>query len=269
MQADLDSLLNLHIGPLADCHESWDCSYEPAMPEPGEALVVLADARTLPRWPSPLRDAVESGAWLSHEQRVRAARLEREQDRTQFIVRQTLLRHFCARLRGCPPGDIRFESSRSGKPQLSGRGPEFSISGRGPWCLLAFDPDTSIGADLELQRCQPNVRQIAGWIFGGAENELLNCAESDAERAFVYCAWTLEEAAAKREGDGIAQSLRPENRAERLEARRRSTLIQRIALPRDVEQLDEGLHLAVAVSHSREASKSLRLTRFAPSPTCN
>ena len=57
--------------------------------------------------------------------------------------RHTLLRHFCGYLRGTPPGRPALRLLRRRQAYaLPGHRPHFSISGRGPWCLLAFDPES-------------------------------------------------------------------------------------------------------------------------------
>ena len=133
---------------------------------------------------------------LDPEERERAARFLREQDRRRFTVARGVLRSLLARY--LPPGTIRFETGQWGKPRVSGL--RFNLSHSSGLALYGFALDREIGVDIERVRDVPEMLRIAERFFQPGEVESLRARPEPAE---FFRIWTRTEAWLKGTGRGI------------------------------------------------------------------
>lgn len=146
-------------------------------------------------------------AFLSAEEKDRAARFQFERHRNAFVVARGVLRRLLARYVGTSPADVIFEYGPNGKPSLPGCKVEFNISHTDGIVILAFAQDCALGIDIECIRPVDHMMQIAGRFFCPAEaKELAALPEEQRERAFFLC-WTRKEAYVKAIGNGLSMPL--------------------------------------------------------------
>jgi 4'-phosphopantetheinyl transferase len=141
---------------------------------------------------------------LDVAERERAARFLFAEHRHDFVVFHGLLRTILARYLGADPAALRFAVSATGKPALPGL--SFNLSHSADRGLLAVTAVEPVGADLELEREDLDVLDIAGHYFHGAELEAVRAAASQgaaaARRAF-FRHWAAKEAVLKGAGHGL------------------------------------------------------------------
>jgi len=148
-------------------------------------------------------------AWLDAAERARAARYRFADDYRRFIARRTWLRRLLGDLLGQPAHQLRFRRTAAGKPQLADRGCDlqFSLSSTGPLAFCAVTWRRAIGADIE--KVQPGLpwRDIAAHTAPASElARLQRLPANERCRAFLRC-WTLREALAKAQGDGLTPAV--------------------------------------------------------------
>lgn len=148
---------------------------------------------------------------LSLDERARAARVPRGENRRRFVVSRAVLRCLLSRYAEVAPEQLRFDYGPHGKPELASTGParglSFNMSHSGDVILYAVALGRSVGIDVEYQRHRSNFMRIAERFFSIEECEALHALpERDRPSAFYRC-WTRKEAYVKARGDGIAAGL--------------------------------------------------------------
>jgi len=145
---------------------------------------------------------------LSAEERSRADRFLRAEDRTRFILTRAALRSLLGEAIGSAPKDIAFETSAYGKPHLAhGRGPHFNVSHSGSFALIGIS-ERPIGVDIELMRDTFDELALARSFFCEDEHRFLAGLESPAQLQSFYKIWTCKEAVLKAFGVGISTYLK-------------------------------------------------------------
>jgi 4'-phosphopantetheinyl transferase len=150
--------------------------------------------------PSPCAEGL-----LSADERRRADRLLRQEDRWRFVQARAALRTILARYCGAGPDAIVLREGRNGKPELERR-PScrdicFNLSHSGELALLAFAVGTPVGVDVEAVRPIPEEQELAQRFLTASERLALG-AVRDRESAFLRI-WTLKEALLKATGEGL------------------------------------------------------------------
>ncbi|WOJ88808.1 4'-phosphopantetheinyl transferase superfamily protein [Methylocapsa polymorpha] len=155
----------------------------------------------------PIGRALEHANDLSAEERSRADRFFRAEDRTRFVLTRAALRSLLGEATGCPPKDIAFETGAYGKPHLAhGRGPHFNVSHSGSFALIGIS-DRPIGVDIELMRDTFDELALARAFFCEDEHHFLAGLERPAQLQSFYKIWTCKEAVLKAFGVGISNYL--------------------------------------------------------------
>lgn len=146
---------------------------------------------------------------LREDERARADRFYRSEDRARFICTRGTLRTLLGRYLGEEPGGLRFEYNRHGKPYLAegqGAGPAlcFNVSHSEGYALLAFTRGRELGVDLE--RIQPGFahEELAGRFFSAREVSSLGGLPRDLRAAAFFTCWTRKEAYIKARGQGLS-----------------------------------------------------------------
>ncbi len=148
---------------------------------------------------------------LSLDERARAARVSRGENRRRFVVSRAVLRCLLSQYAEVAPEQLRFGYGPHGKPGLEStglaQGLGFNVSHSGDVILYAVARGRSIGIDVEYERPRSNFMRIAERFFSIEECEALHAfPERDRPSAFYRC-WTRKEAYVKARGDGIAAGL--------------------------------------------------------------
>ena len=148
-------------------------------------------------------------AWLSEDERARAARFHFEQHRRNFVLGRAVLRALLASILGTPPAAIRFCYGPKGKPALEDARTllRFNVSNSVNLAAYAFTQGCDLGIDVEALRPVPEMERIAARFFAPAEvSELMSLPQPDRPQAFFNC-WTRKEAYIKAVGDGLSVPL--------------------------------------------------------------
>lgn len=147
-------------------------------------------------------------AWLSEEERARAARFIRQEDQTRYILAHGGLRSVLARYAGLDPAALRFQAGSTGKPALldqEGRphSLRFNLSHSHGRMLIAVAHEQDIGVDLERVRDNVEAVKLAKRFYAPSEyQEILGHSGFDQVQQF-YRYWVAKEAVLKGQGVGI------------------------------------------------------------------
>jgi 4'-phosphopantetheinyl transferase len=155
---------------------------------------------------------VSAGTWaalsatLSHDERIRSARMRSPQLQRRFIVAHAALRELLGCYLGAHPSQLRFVHNEFGKPALSGQFGgriTFNLSHSADLALIGIAAEAEIGVDLEHIRDEPEFSEIAEWFFAASEVEELNRLPSELRTRAFLSFWTRKEAYAKARGEGL------------------------------------------------------------------
>lgn len=149
-------------------------------------------------------------ALLDAEERVRAARFLRPEDRDRFIASHAALRLTLAGVLGAAPSSLAFQADASGKPTLAHpwRGRlDFNLSHSGGFALIALSPAARIGVDVEAVRPLPDALRIARGHFAPQEIAALAALPARSLTEAFFACWTCKEAFVKALGLGLSMAL--------------------------------------------------------------
>ncbi|HEM46792.1 MAG TPA: 4'-phosphopantetheinyl transferase superfamily protein, partial [Alphaproteobacteria bacterium] len=144
---------------------------------------------------------------LSAEERRRAGRFHRREDRAVYVAVHGLLREVLGERLGRDPASLRFEREAGGRPVLAGGGPAFSVSRARGAGLIALSGDGPVGADIERVSPRRYDAAVARRFFAPAERAILSGLNGDAWTAAFFRMWTRKEAILKAQGKGIEAGL--------------------------------------------------------------
>ena len=147
-------------------------------------------------------------AWLSEEERARAARFIRQEDQTRYTLAHGGLRAVLARYAGLDPAALRFQAGSTGKPALLDQqgcphALRFNLSHSHGRMLIAVAQGQDVGVDLEQMRDKVEVVKLAERFYAPSEyQEILGRSGFDQVQQF-YRYWVAKEAVLKGQGVGI------------------------------------------------------------------
>lgn len=151
------------------------------------------------------QDLARLSRWLSPDERARADRFVRDEDRRRSIAARGALRELLGAYLGTDPAALAFRRGPHGKPELAEAGstPEFNTSHSGMLVMLAFAWHR-IGVDVEAIRPVDDLEALARRTLSDAEFAWwASLAESERSDAF-FTLWTAKEALSKALGLGLA-----------------------------------------------------------------
>jgi 4'-phosphopantetheinyl transferase len=137
---------------------------------------------------------------LTSDERARALRFLRHEDRVRMIATRAALRRLLGERIGAAPAALRFEAGPRGKPRLVDAGYEFNVSHSGAHALIAISPHLPVGVDIERIDETADVAGLASIALTADERVSL-------DRAGFFTRWVVKEAALKALGLGIAEKL--------------------------------------------------------------
>jgi len=147
-------------------------------------------------------------AWLSEEERTRAARFIRHEDQLMYVLAHGGLRALLSRYAGLDPAAITFQAGPTGKPSL-GDGEkrshplQFNLSHSHGRMLVAVGKFGEVGVDLEQVRDKVEVAKLAERFYARSErNSVAGLSGRDQARQF-YRIWVAKEAVLKGQGVGL------------------------------------------------------------------
>jgi 4'-phosphopantetheinyl transferase len=147
-------------------------------------------------------------ALLSADENGRRTRFHFAGDQQDFAFARGMLRSLLGAYLEIDPSAVGFEYSEHGKPALAGlhRKAElqFNLSHTQGAVLLAICRQRAIGVDIEREREDFSVQEIANRFFSLAERQaLMSLPEVELRPAFFRC-WTRKEAFLKARGHGLS-----------------------------------------------------------------
>jgi 4'-phosphopantetheinyl transferase len=150
-------------------------------------------------------------AYLSADERSRAARFVFERDRQRFESGRGVLRVLLGAYVGREPATLRFDYGPAGKPALMQaaqiRRLAFNVSHSEAWALVGVTELDAIGVDLEAVRPMADAEGIARQNFARGEVDAwFALPESERHDAF-FRVWAGKEAYVKALGSGLSMPL--------------------------------------------------------------
>jgi len=148
---------------------------------------------------------------LSGEERERARKFMREEDRDRFIISHGALREILGGYLSVNPGDLVFAVGEQGKPALAelsgGRRMEFNLSHARDLAVIGVTRGERIGVDVEYVRELRDVARLVERFFAEEEKNYLASRSAEETKAAFFTCWTRKEAYVKGLGRGISYSL--------------------------------------------------------------
>jgi 4'-phosphopantetheinyl transferase len=141
---------------------------------------------------------------LSAEERGRADRFVRDQDRRAYIISHFELRRLLGEKLNVAPQDLKFSADEHGKPYLPDycENVHFNISHSGDYCLIGISGE-KIGVDIEKMSDKSDFMGISERFFARNECLYIKCRALAERQLAFYQIWTLKEAYVKAIGKGI------------------------------------------------------------------
>jgi len=151
---------------------------------------------------------VAAALWrsLSDDERARARRFHRQQDRDRFAVGRGLLRALLAGYLGSDPAALALGEEENGKPCLEREDLAwlgFNISHSGSLVVLGVARGRAIGVDVEVMREDFPVADVAARFLSGTDQAALESAPPGQRVATFFATWTRQEAYLKALGTGL------------------------------------------------------------------
>ncbi len=151
--------------------------------------------------------ADEGERLLGPDERARAARFRRPEDRRRFVAAHVALREILGGCLGLAPGRVRLVAGPGGKPRLPAGPLRFSLAHSGALALCAVARGREVGVDVERVRGDIDVAALARRFFSPPEVAELEALPAAERTGGFYRLWTLKEAYLKARGDGLALPL--------------------------------------------------------------
>lgn len=139
---------------------------------------------------------------LSAEERDRAQRFRKEEDRLRFIVAHGFKRRLLASQLGLDPKQLEFLTGPKGKPFcVNEHAPFFNIAHSGDWVLVAASALAELGVDVES--CDRAMSQsVSQYALTVKQQQHVAATENPQLTAMLY--WTQKEAISKALGLGLS-----------------------------------------------------------------
>lgn len=147
---------------------------------------------------------------LDPEEKARADRFLRPDDRNRFIASHAALRVVLGAALAMPPADLRFARDGAGRPVLAepaGRGLDFNLSHSGDLAVIGLVRGARIGVDVEARRPLPDALRIARSHFARDEVASLEALTPHRREDAFFALWTAKEAIVKALGVGLSLPL--------------------------------------------------------------
>lgn len=146
---------------------------------------------------------------LSDEEKQRASRFYFEKNRNEFILCRGGLRIFLASYLNIPAPQILFAYTNHKKPYLLDPALKlkFNISHTSGLGAFTFVWNRAIGVDVEAEKQNFKVEEIAERFFSLKEREALHEYPPNQRAAAFYRCWTRKEAYIKARGEGLSHPL--------------------------------------------------------------
>lgn len=145
-------------------------------------------------------DIVE--ALLVDDERVRAGRFRKREDRQRYSLAHGLKRFVLSKILGVAPQSLVFSQGEKGKPFCDMAGaPQFNLSHSGDWVLCGLSSIADMGVDVESAEREIS-DAVARYSLNSEQLDKVSNADNPAECLMLY--WTQKEAISKALGLGLS-----------------------------------------------------------------
>lgn len=146
---------------------------------------------------------------LSQAEIERAERFYFQKDRDRYLITHGALRAILGQYLNENPQDLTFTYDHHGKPYLENYSPGlfFNLSHSRDLALICVTMKRAVGIDIEYEREEIEIEQIAAQFYSPYENKLLLSLPLPERRAAFFTGWTRKEAFLKALGNGITLPL--------------------------------------------------------------
>jgi 4'-phosphopantetheinyl transferase len=148
----------------------------------------------------------EAPALLSADETERWQRFRFDQDKQRFATTRQALRVLLAGYTNDDSAKPSFTYSEAGKPSLSrsSRDVRFNVTHSNDFAMAAFALTREVGIDLEFQRPDVEIENLARRYFSVHEQKELTASPAEMRAATFFEIWTLKEAVLKAMGCGLS-----------------------------------------------------------------
>lgn len=150
---------------------------------------------------------VDAQALLSAQERARAERQRRTQDRDLLILAYAMHRLLLARTLRIPPDTVALGRDDLGCPRLADGALHTSLSHAAGWVAVAIAAAGPVGIDLEPAARAPELPEIAARICHPSESAAMAGLDLPQRAADLLALWVRKEAFLKAEGIGLAREM--------------------------------------------------------------
>lgn len=146
-------------------------------------------------------------SYLSDEERVRADRFIRGEDRRRYLLAHGCLRRLLGRYLNVEPSAVTFQLGQAGKPALCsathGSDLSFNLSHAQGRALIAIAEGREVGVDLERVRSDVEVEKLSRRYFSPGEQTMIMQLAQGQRSAQFFRYWVAKEAVLKAQGVGL------------------------------------------------------------------
>jgi 4'-phosphopantetheinyl transferase len=153
-------------------------------------------------------------AYLTDDERGRAARFRVDGPRQQFVICRATLRRLLSQHCNVSPHAVPLQCGNHGKPEIAfaafgSNVPriEFNVSHSGSLGLIAVTVGSSVGVDVEEFDTRVQTLKLAERYFSPEEAATLIKLVPEKQLTGFYRGWTCKEAYIKAKGSGLSLSL--------------------------------------------------------------
>lgn len=144
---------------------------------------------------------------LSDEERARAGRFIRDEDRHRYIFAHGCLRLLLGHYLNVEPGAVTLQLDPAGKPVLChtthGSDLSFNLSHAHGLALIAIAQGREVGIDLERIRPDVEVEKLSHRYFAPLEQAMIMESAQEQRPARFFRYWVAKEAVLKAQGVGL------------------------------------------------------------------
>jgi 4'-phosphopantetheinyl transferase len=150
-------------------------------------------------------DAAALAAACDEQERARARRLARPEERRRWLVTRGAVRALLAGYLGIEAQEVALRRDPSGKPRLDGDAGDlrFNVSHAGDAVAVAVATGREVGVDIAVRDAAVEVDVILRHLFPAEEAARLLALVPSARRAAFFRSWSRREALVKADGGAL------------------------------------------------------------------
>ncbi|MEK7760036.1 MAG: 4'-phosphopantetheinyl transferase superfamily protein [Nitrospirota bacterium] len=155
-----------------------------------------------------VRTIEQCNSWLSVDERARATRFIRPEDRHQYILARGGLRKLLSGCTGLDPAAVILQTGPEGKPALGNPGGglqsvRFNLSHSHGRMLVGIAGQRDVGVDLEQICSKTEIMKLAKRFYAPAEFDAIASHDTSGQSDAFYRHWVAKEAFLKFKGVGL------------------------------------------------------------------